>query len=126
MGKVACACIYHNDSARYLKWVIKESELTSIVHMSSNMGVKRGESMLIGNIAELFFWFFWELLLSYTLYITGALVLRVITFGQVSKPLYFPSVFSNEKRLAKNDFFSVYITGFFFYLILLAFLIGLG
>ena len=81
--------------------------------------------MLIGNIAELFFWFFWDLLLSYTLFITGALVLRVITFGRVRKPLYVPSVFSNEKRLAKNDFFCEYITGFFFYLILLALIIWL-
>ncbi|MFT5704606.1 MAG: hypothetical protein ACI8SK_000554 [Shewanella sp.] len=82
--------------------------------------------MLIGSIAELFFWFLWEFLLSFILYTTGAVVLRVITFGRVRKPLYFPSIFSNEKQLAKNDFFSVYITGFFFYLILLALFIWLG
>lgn len=82
--------------------------------------------MLISSIAELFFWFFWEFLLSFILYTTGALVLRLITFGRVRKPLFSPSIFSNEKQLAKNDFFSVYITGFFFYLILLTLFIWLG
>lgn len=82
--------------------------------------------MLISSIAELFFWFFWEFLLSFILYTTGALVLRLVTFGRVRKALYLPSIFSNEKQLAKNDFFSVYITGFFFYLILLALFIWLG
>ncbi|WP_076407467.1 hypothetical protein [Shewanella sp. UCD-KL12] len=81
--------------------------------------------MLIGSIAELFFWFFWDLLLSFILYTTGALVLRVVSFGQVKKPLFVPHVFSNEKRLAKNDFFSAYISGFFFYLILLALIVWL-
>ncbi len=61
--------------------------------------------MLIASIAELFFWFFWEFLLSFILYTTGAIVLRFISFGRVRKPLFMPSIFSNEKRLAKNDFF---------------------
>ncbi|MBW8183437.1 hypothetical protein [Shewanella nanhaiensis] len=82
--------------------------------------------MLIASIAELFFWFFWEFLLSFILYTTGAIVLRFISFGRVRKPLFMPSIFSNEKRLAKNDFFSAYVSGFFFYLILLAFIIWIG
>ncbi len=82
--------------------------------------------MLLGSIAELFFWFFWEFLLSFLLYTTGAVVLGTISFGRIQKPLYFPGVFNSEKRLAKNDFFSVYITGFFFYLILLTLIIWLG
>ncbi|RTR34848.1 hypothetical protein [Shewanella atlantica] len=82
--------------------------------------------MLLGSIAELFFWFFWEFLLSFLLYTTGAVVLGVISFGRIQKPLYLPVVFNSEKRLAKNDFFSVYITGFFFYLILLTLVIWLG
>ncbi|QFU21567.1 hypothetical protein FM038_004985 [Shewanella eurypsychrophilus] len=81
--------------------------------------------MLIGSIAELFFWFFWDCLLSFALYTTGAVVLRVLSFGRIQKPLFVPIVFSNEKRLAKNDFFSAYITGFFFYLVLLALIIWL-
>ncbi len=81
--------------------------------------------MLIGSIAELFFWFFWDLLLSFILYTTGALVLRVVSFGRIKKTLFVPNVFSNEKRLAKNDFFSAYISGFFFYLILLALIVWL-
>jgi|GEM_PF-6882608 len=82
--------------------------------------------MLLGNIAELFFWLFWEFLLSFILYTTGAVVLGVLSVGRIQKPLYFPSVFNSEKRFAKNDFFSVYITGFFFYLILLTLIIWLG
>lgn len=81
--------------------------------------------MLMGSIAELFFWFFWDCLLSFVLYTTGALVLRLVSFGRIKKPLFGPGVFSSEKRLARNDFFSAYISGFFFYLVLLALVIWL-
>ncbi|WP_181404191.1 MULTISPECIES: hypothetical protein [Shewanella] len=49
-----------------------------------------------------------------------------LTFGRVQKPLYWPALFHQEKRLAKNDFYSVYLTGFFSYLLLFTLLVYLG
>ncbi|WP_428611702.1 hypothetical protein [Shewanella sp.] len=82
--------------------------------------------MLAASLTELFIWFFWEIILSFVLYTTGAVVIGGLTFGRVQKPLYWPALFHQEKRLAKNDFYSVYLTGFFFYLLLFTLLVYLG
>ncbi|MEI6859052.1 MAG: hypothetical protein V5788_04595 [Shewanella sp.] len=69
--------------------------------------------------------FFGDILFSFILYTTGALVLRVVSFGWIQKPFFSPDVFSHEKKLARNDFFLAYISGFFFYLVLLALIVWL-
>ncbi|MCG9737833.1 hypothetical protein L1D32_06685 [Shewanella insulae] len=82
--------------------------------------------MLAASLTELFIWFVWEICLSFVLYTTGAAVIALLTFGRVQKPLYWPALFHQEKRLAKNDFYAVYMAGFFFYLLLFTLLIYLG
>lgn len=82
--------------------------------------------MIAASLTELFIWLFWELLLSFILYTTGAVVLAVLSFGQIQKPLYWPAMFHQQKRLAKNDFYMVYLSGFFFYLVLFSLLIWLS
>jgi hypothetical protein len=82
--------------------------------------------MVAASLTELLIWVFWELLLSFILYTTGAVVLAILSFGRIQKPLYWPAVFHHEKRLAKNDFYMVYLSGFFFYLVLFSLLIWLS
>lgn len=43
--------------------------------------------MLAASLTELFIWFIWEILLSFVLYTTGAVVIGLVTFGRVQKPL---------------------------------------
>ncbi|GIU45644.1 hypothetical protein [Shewanella algidipiscicola] len=82
--------------------------------------------MAAGFVTELVIWFFWELLLSFVLYTSGAVVLAIVSFGRIQKPLYWPAMFHHQKRLAKNDFYMVYLSGFFFYLVLFTLLVWLG
>ncbi|CAM4137772.1 MULTISPECIES: hypothetical protein [Shewanella] len=82
--------------------------------------------MLAASLTELFIWFVWEICLSFVLYTTGAVVIALLTLGRVQKPLYWPALFHREKRLAKNDFYAVYLAGFFFYLLLFTLVVYWG
>ncbi|OMH36537.1 hypothetical protein BGP75_09630 [Motiliproteus sp. MSK22-1] len=60
------------------------------------------------------------MIFSFVFYTTGALILRVITFGSLRKPIFGIGVFNAEKRLGNEQFGTAYLTGMIFYMLLIA------
>lgn len=69
---------------------------------------------------ELAFWVVWDLVLSFILYFTGAVVIRIFSFGKTCYPLAPTSFFQRRKIQKRDPFNSAFIVGFLFYASLFA------
>ncbi|MCL1058815.1 hypothetical protein L2729_12565 [Shewanella gelidimarina] len=75
---------------------------------------------------ELVFWLLWDFVLSSVFCLTGALLIRIFTFGNTRYPLTPLSYFRRRKYKEKDPFNTTFIVGFSFYLCLLIIAIWIG
>jgi hypothetical protein len=64
--------------------------------------------------------FFVALAFDFILYITGAAILRVVSFGLLKYQLHSYCEFKKQKKKSNNDFIMPYILGILFYALLIA------
>ena len=75
---------------------------------------------------ELIFWSLWDYVLSSVFCLTGALLIRIFTFGKTSYPLT-PLSYFKRRKYSKNDPFNItFLIGFSFYLLFFILAIWLG
>jgi hypothetical protein len=75
---------------------------------------------------ELVFWLLWDYVLSSVFCLTGALLIRIFTFGKTRYSLAPVSYFRQQKYQGKDPFNSTFIVGFSFYVGLFALAIWLA
>ena len=80
----------------------------------------------MGIVFEVLGWLFWDLIFAFIFYTTGALILRVISFGSLRKPIFSFGVFNKEKKQGNKELGAVYLIGLFFYVSIIAALIFLN
>jgi hypothetical protein len=69
----------------------------------------------MGVLFELMKVFFAAFLFEFVIYLTGAIILRIIFFGALNMPIYSFGAFKVEKNKASKGFVAPSVTGFLFY-----------
>ena len=80
----------------------------------------------MGIVFEVLGWLFWDLIFAFIFYTTGALILRVISFGSLRKPIFSFGVFNKEKKQGNKELSTAYITGLIFYVLVISVIIWLN
>ncbi|VUD67412.1 hypothetical protein TDB9533_03780 [Thalassocella blandensis] len=70
-------------------------------------------------MADLLIWLTLEVVFGFLFYITGAAVLRVVTFGKSKVEFYSFSVYRDIKQSKSLNFSRVQLVGMLFYIVLL-------
>ena len=75
---------------------------------------------------ELIFWVLWDLVFSFVFYFTGAVLIRIFSFGKTKYPLAPATFYSTRRQRDKQSFDRAFISGFVFYVALLCLAIWLA
>ncbi len=79
----------------------------------------------MGAVLDFFAWLFWDSIFAFIFYTTGALILRVVSFGALRKSIFSFGVFNEHRRQARNEFSLAYLVGIMFYAVIIGVLIWL-
>lgn len=77
----------------------------------------------MSSLGEIILWLLWELIFAFVFYVTGAVILRLVSFGRIKKPIFSLSEFKVLSKDPERSFAVVYLTGGCFYAVLIALLI---
>jgi len=77
-------------------------------------------------VFEFLGWLFWDFVVAFVLYTTGVLILRVVSFGTVKRPIFSFGKFNEIKCQDSEEFGIAYVMGFIFYVLVIGLAIWLS